>query len=94
MDEGRSRDFLARGRELERNVESKKRNGESRDVIKNLKNAGTKKGRMNAGKKCGESKGQKETEIIAKGMKKLKGSIVRIGEENGDRNEGKVMGKR
>ena len=38
---------------LERNVERKKRNGENRDVIKNLKYAGREKGRMNAEKKCG-----------------------------------------
>jgi hypothetical protein len=41
---------------LERNVERKKTNGENRDVIKNLKNAGREKGRTNAAKKCGESK--------------------------------------
>lgn len=46
---------------------------------------------MNVGEKCGENKGQKETEIREKGMKKLDGSVVRIGEEKGDRNEGKVM---
>jgi hypothetical protein len=42
--------------ESERNVERKKRNGNRRDVIKNLKNAGREKGRMNAGRRCGESK--------------------------------------
>jgi hypothetical protein len=37
---------------VERNVERKKRNGENRDVIKNLKNAGREKRRINAEKKC------------------------------------------
>lgn len=46
---------------------------------------------MNAGKKFWESIGQKETEVEVKGMKKRNRSIVRIGEEKGDRNKGTVM---
>ena len=74
MDERRCRDVLARGKEEIQQVRKKcgkeEENGESRDVIKNLKNAGREKGRMNAGKKCGEKEGYKETEIGVKGITK------------------------
>lgn len=95
MDEGRGRIFLARGREESKQVRQHCRKEEEewgeQGCNKEFKECRKGKRRMNAGKKCGKSIGQKETEIEAKGMKKRNGSILRIGEEKGYRSKGTVM---